>query len=107
MKNIIIGTLLGTVLVTNGIAGDNRSGLYLGVSAGNAGYNDSDLSVEIGDSKLEDSVSGVKAYLGYQFNNVVGIELGYADYGKYEATSPTSNYSYSATSYSVAANLNE
>lgn len=107
MKKVLSGVLLGALLVTSAIAeeGGNRSGLYLGAGVGNAGYSDSDLSVTISGSEIDDAASGVKAYIGYQFNNVIGLEFGYADYGKYEATSAASNYAYSVTSYSLAANL--
>jgi len=107
MKKVLTGVLLGALLASSAIAeeGDNRSGLYIGAGMGNAGYSDSDLSETISGSKVDDAASGVKAYLGYQFNNVIGLELGYADYGTYEATNPLSDYSYSAKSYSLAANL--
>ncbi len=107
MKKVLTGVLLGALLASSAMAeeGGNRSGLYIGAGMGNAGYSDSDLSLLIGGSEIDDKASGVKAYLGYQFNNVIGLELGYADYGKYEATNPASDYSYTATSYSLAANL--
>jgi len=107
MKKVLTGVLLGVLLASSVVAeeGGNRSGLYIGAGVGNAGYSDSDLSLTISGSNVDDKASGVKAYLGYQFNNVIGLELGYADYGKYEATNPLSDYAYSATSYSLAANL--
>ena len=107
MKKVLTGVLLGALLASSAMAeeGGNRSGLYIGAGMGNAGYSDSDLSLTISGSNIDDTASGVKAYLGYQFNNVIGLELGYADYGKYEATNPLSDYAYSATSYSLAANL--
>ena len=107
MKKVLTGVLLGALLASSAIAeeGGNRSGLYIGAGMGNAGYSDSDLSLTISGSNVDDTASGVKAYLGYQFNNVIGLELGYADYGKYEATNPLSDYAYSATSYSLSANL--
>ena len=106
MKKIITSTLVSLVLAGSVYAGDgNKSGVYFGAGVGNAGYSDSDLSLVVGGSEVEKTASGVKAYLGYQFNNVVGLELGYADYGKYEATNKLSPYSYAAKSYSIAANL--
>lgn len=107
MKKVIASTLMSLALAGSAYAGDgNRSGLYFGAGVGNAGYSDNDLSVVLsGGSEVEKTASGVKGYLGYQFNNVVGIELGYADYGKYKAVNKTNPYSYAAKSYSVAANL--
>lgn len=98
-------TLLVALMSTAVVAGENRSGFYLGGGFGNASYSDSDLSVDMGVGKLDTTDDGIKGYLGYQFNNVIGIELGYADYGTYVQSVNTSDYSYSAKSYSVAANL--
>ena len=107
MKKIVTGVIFGALLATSAMAetGDNRSGLYLGAGIGNASYSDSDLALTIAGTDVDDKASGVKAYLGYQFNNVIALELGYTDYGKYEAVNPLSDYAYSATSYSLAVNL--
>lgn len=105
MRDIVKGTLLCALLATTSFAGENRSGLYFGGGIGSANYNDGDISEVLANSKVETSADGMKGYLGYQFNNVIGLELGYADYGKYEASEANNDYSYSAQSYSVAANL--
>ena len=106
MKKIIITTVLGAMLATGAVDGDNRSGLYVGLGYGKANYADDGLSEQLSHgSEVEDSNNGPKAYIGYQFNNVIGIELGYADYGKYEAKTSGNDYSYAAKSYSLSANL--
>jgi hypothetical protein len=105
MKCFLKGTLLCALVATTTFAGENRSGFYFGGGVGNANYSDNGLSLVIGDAEIEKSADGIKGYLGYQFNNVVGLELGYADYGKYKSTRVGSDYSYAAQSYSVAANL--
>ena len=102
---ILIGTLLGALLPTSAYAGENRSGFYLGAGVGNARYHDDGLSNVVAGTDVERNSDGVKGYIGYQFNNVVGIELGCTDYDKNTAIKETSDYSYSAKSYSVASNL--
>lgn len=105
MKKIVTGTLLGLLLSTGAMAGENRSGFYLGAGMGSVAYSDSDLSVDMGVGKLKNDDNGLKLYGGYQFNNVIGIELGYADYGKNVQEVNTQDYSYAVKSYSVAANV--
>ena len=105
MKKIVLGALLTTLLASTAMAGDNRSGLYAGLGYGNVNYSDDGLSKRIGGSEVDDANTGMKVYLGYQFNNVIGLELGYVDYGKFEAKNTGKDYSYASKSYSLSANL--
>ena len=62
-------------------------------------YQDSDTD---GGGNLDAESMGYSLYGGYQFNRIVGIELGYTDYADYEAFSTKV---LSPTSFSVAANV--
>ena len=62
-------------------------------------YQDSDTD---GGGNLDAESMGYSLYGGYQFNRIVGIELGYTDYADYESSGIKV---FSPTSLSVAANL--
>ena len=100
-----ISIILGTLALTSTIvlAGPNSNGAYIGVGLGNSGYADDDMTKkELRIDNIDTADSGYKVYGGYQFNNVIGIELGYTDYGKFSADD---GYSQAATAFSVAANV--
>jgi len=102
MKKIILAMGAFSLLSISAMAGDNSSGVYLGLGYGSTKYNDSNYVNEmVTAEKLNDSDSGLKLYGGYQFNNVVGIELGYADLGKFSA----GDYSQETTSINLGANV--
>ena len=61
-------------------------------------YQDSDTD---GAPSLDSSGMGYNLYGGYQFNRIVGVELGYNDYANYK----NSDEDLSPTSISVSANL--
>ena len=103
MRNILL--VIGAVafLSTAGIAGPNSHGAYVGAGYGNSAYGDADFVQEaLGRVNLEETDTGYKVYGGYQFNNVIGIEVGYNDYGTATASQ---EYSQAAKSFNVAANL--
>jgi len=102
MKKILSMAAVLVLMSTAAIAGPNSSGAYVGVGVGSSVYADDDFTKEVMlAGNLEDSDSGYTVYGGYQFNNVIGVELGYTDYGKFTADG---DYSQSATSFHVAAN---
>jgi len=108
MKKSLKLIALSTALVSALYAGDgNRSGFYFGAGVGEAGYSDDGLAKVISgdDVKTDNDDTNMKIYLGWQFNNVIGVELGYADYGTFVSENPLNPYTYEAQSYSVAANL--
>ena len=97
----IIGATI--LLSTAAMAGANSSGAYIGIGFGNTVYEDDDFVNEQMMTSLRDDVdSGVTLYGGYQFNNIVGVELSYRDYGKFEGYS---GFSQEPTGISVGANL--
>ena len=103
MKKIIISALVASALSTAVLAGPNSSGGYVGLGFGTTAYNDSDyLNDGLKLDNLDNGDSGYKVYGGYQFNNVVGIEAAYTDYGKFSADR---GFSTAPTAFSVAANL--
>ncbi len=82
MKNIIIGScIIGVMsslfaLETEDVA-PNKKGFYIGVGAGSSSMsNDSTYN-----TKTYEGDSGTHIYAGYQFNNVVAIELAQTNYG--------------------------
>ena len=103
MKKIIISALVASALSTAVLAGPNSSGGYVGIGFGTTAYNDSDyLNEALKLDNLDNGDSGYKVYGGYQFNNVVGIEAAYTDYGKFTANN---DFAMASTAFSVAANL--
>jgi len=103
MKKIIISALVASALSTAVLAGPNSSGGYVGLGFGTTAYNDSDyLNDGLELDNLDNGDSGYKVYGGYQFNNVIGIEAAYTDYGKFSADR---GFSTAPTAFSVAANL--
>jgi len=103
MKKILTSVLVASALSTALFAGPNSSGAYVGLGYGTTAYNDGDyLKEELKIDNLETKDSGYKVYGGYQFNNVVGIEAAYTDYGKFTADN---DFAMASTAFSVAANL--
>ena len=103
MKKIIISALVASALSTAVLAGPNSSGAYVGLGFGTTAYNDGDyLNEKLKLDNLDNSASGYKVYGGYQFNNIVGVEAAYTDYGKFSADR---GFSTAPTAFSVAANL--
>ncbi|MEE8589402.1 MAG: porin family protein [Sulfurimonadaceae bacterium] len=103
MKNSLLVMGAVALLSTAVIAGPNSSGAYVGAGFGTTGYEDDDfVKKELLRFDLDKTDSGYKIYGGYQFNNIVGVEAGYTDYGTFTATQ---DYSQSSTSFSVGANV--
>lgn len=88
--------LVGLVSLPTFAAGI-EGGPYIG--AGLGVHQDSDTD---GGGNLDAESMGYSLYGGYQFNRIVGIELGYTDYADYESYGTKV---FSPTSLSVAANL--
>ena len=78
------------------LAAGTDGGAYIG--GGLSVYQDSDTD---GAPSLDSSGMGYNLYGGYQFNRIVGVELGYTDYANYK----NSTDKLSPTSISVSANL--
>ncbi len=91
------------LLSTAAIAGPNSSGAYVGLGFGNT-VNDDDnfVSQQITTSSFDDADSGLTLYGGYQFNDIVAVELSFSDYGKFEAQD---GFAEEPTSVSVSANV--
>ncbi|MDD2830466.1 MAG: porin family protein [Sulfuricurvum sp.] len=82
MKKIVSGIVLLTSVLA--FAGENSSGFYVGAGVGNTSYSDDGFTKALDvTSKANTDDSGTIGYLGYQFNNIVGIEASYIDYGKF------------------------
>ena len=99
-KNLFLSVLI--LMNVSLLANDNSEGVYFGLGYGSVKYSDSNYVNEIiTPAELSTSDSGVKVYGGYQFNNVVALELGYADLGTFNA----GGYSQTSTSVSAGVNL--
>ncbi|WP_017091373.1 porin family protein [Vibrio splendidus] len=96
LKSSFLLGLVGLVSLPTFAAGI-EGGPYIG--AGLGVYQDSDTD---GAGNLDAESMGYSLYGGYQFNRIVGIELGYTDYADYEKFGTKV---LSPTSFSVAANL--
>jgi len=91
------------LLSTAAMAGPNSSGAYIGIGYGNTIYeSDGFVSEQITLSAFDEEDSGLTFYGGYQFNNIVGVELSYRDYGKFEADS---GFAQEPTGLSIGANV--
>ncbi|NOH33035.1 porin family protein [Vibrio chagasii] len=96
LKSTFLLGLVGLVSLPTFAAGI-EGGPYIG--AGLGVYQDSDTD---GGANLDSDGMGYNLYGGYQFNRIVGIELGYTDYADYELFGQKK---LSPTSLSVAANV--
>ncbi|MEZ9391667.1 porin family protein [Vibrio splendidus] len=96
LKSSFLLGLVGLVSLPTFAAGI-EGGPYIG--AGLGVYQDSDTD---GAGNLDAESMGYSLYGGYQFNRIVGIELGYTDYADYESFGTKV---FSPTSLFVAANL--
>ena len=56
-------------------------GFYLGASVGQANIEDSVSDIDLGDIDFDADDTGLKAFAGFRFNDFVGIEGSYIDYG--------------------------
>ncbi len=102
MKKSILAMGAAALLSTAVIAGPNSSGAYVGAGFGATGYADDNYVQDVGRTGLDKSDTGYKIYGGYQFNNIVGVEVGYTDYGKFSAAQ---DYIQEANAMSVGANV--
>ena len=102
MKKSLFTLVAVALLSTVVIAGPNSNGAYVGVGFGATGYADDNYVQDIGCTGIDKSDMGYKIYGGYQFNNIVGVEVGYTDYGKFSAAQ---DYTQEANAMSVGANV--
>ncbi len=102
MKKSLFAMGAAALLSTAVIAGPNSNGAYIGVGFGATGYADDNYVQDVGRTGLDKSDTGYKIYGGYQFNNIVGVEVGYTDYGKFSAAQ---DYIQEANAMSVGANV--
>lgn len=92
---------------------DVKTGWYMGVGIGAAGYSDGDMGKEFEYFKVEvdnATATGVKLYGGHKFNSIVGVEASYINYGTHsykqaDSYKGTVNTEVSPQSLNVAANL--
>lgn len=91
------------LLSTAAVAGPNSSGAYVGLGFGNTVIEDDDfVRQEVTTASFDDTDVGATLYGGYQFNNIVGVELSFSDYGKFKAQD---GFAEEPTSFSVSANV--
>jgi len=63
----------------------HANGYYVGLGYGMTGFSDGDFGQEFNNFKVtpdNDTASGFKLYGGYKFNEIVGVEGSYINYGK-------------------------
>ncbi|MFA7555188.1 MAG: outer membrane beta-barrel protein [Spongiibacteraceae bacterium] len=110
---ITMTTFASANLLADGLTTNKSSGFYLGAGVGVVGYDDDNLSDDLGDDtglyKAIDTDSddtGLKILSGYQLNKLMAVELSYTDYGDtdYSAYSDTL-FSLKIRTTSLAANI--
>ena len=84
-------------------ADDDGSGAYIGLGLGSTAYVDSGFVEEqqTAEDELGAVDSGFKIYGGYQFNQIIGVEASYSDYGKFTA----GDYTHASKSVNLSANV--
>jgi OOP family OmpA-OmpF porin len=92
MKNVkLVWTLLTTMLLTAAFAANSQvqddEGYYAGISANwvNADFKDRS------DTDFDDSDAAFGIRGGYMFSDMLGVEIGYMDFGDFEATDDDAN----------------
>lgn len=107
-KNLLIFT---AILLVPNLYAQPHENAYIGIGGGVSAFIDNGYSQDVEISIAPDTVEtnyvrvGMKAYAGYHFNEVLGLEASYTNYGTYEITSNTTNIKLNPSSYSVAVNL--
>lgn len=109
--------IVSTVLIALLFVGPTSSSAqdtnwYLGAGYGISSF-DSDVTNLTGGASLDDEDSGFKFFAGYQFNDFLGIEIGYADLGETELKGNTGDsfvmdgvtYSFLADGVTVTADV--
>ncbi|MFZ5785254.1 MAG: outer membrane beta-barrel protein [Acidobacteriota bacterium] len=74
---VVIGVLLGTVALAGAAS---AQGLYIGGAYSWATTDIEDVNADL----IDDNANGYKAFLGYEFPAVLGIEAGYVEFGDYD-----------------------
>ncbi|MEZ8605522.1 MULTISPECIES: porin family protein [Vibrio] len=97
LKSTFLLGLVGLVSFPT-FAANIEGGSYIG--AGFGVHQDSDTD---GGGNLDAESMGYSVYGGYQFNRIIGVELGYTDYGDYD--SKVGDKVFSPTALSVSANV--
>ena len=102
MKKIILTLSAVALLSTASFAQEAKnSGAYAGL-----GYGMTSLSVKgNGEEIFGEGSSGYKLYAGYQFNQIVGVEAAYNNFGKSDGNSNAPIASETPTNISLSANL--
>ena len=75
-KQFLIALLAAAAVLPAAHAADD----YFGVNVGRVGYKGSVAGI----GSIKDNDVGYRIYVGHQITNLFGLELGYADLGKYE-----------------------
>lgn len=99
MKKVLISLVCTSILVSAAWAQDDAvndgSGFYIGAGLGASGYfatlfdssyniYDPDTTYVVSASSLNDTDVGYLFYAGYQINKIIGVEVSYTDYGRFE-----------------------
>lgn len=103
MKKILLSLSVISLLSTVAVAESTLDGgAYVGIGFGLSSYGDNDLAKDkFAGSSLDKSDMAFRTYGGWQFNKIVGLEVGYSDYGSFQLGVDTIE----ASSFNVAANL--
>lgn len=104
MKKMLVSLLIGLLSITSLNGADdntmNKKGFYVGAGVGSSSMDtDNDLN-----TTTYDGSSATHLYVGYQFNNVIALELGRTDYGDIK-NEQTKAVMFSPTSTSLNANV--
>lgn len=103
MRYLIKALMIIMIMTIVVIAGENGRGPYVGLGYVKSSYNDGGyLKEAIQVDHLDGSDNGFLLYGGYQFNEVIGTEVSYTDYGTFTADE---NVVQAPTAFSMAINM--
>lgn len=91
LKKTLAALSVGASLVVAVPVQAADGGFYVGASVGQTNLDINGSDIGLTNATIDDSDTGYKVFLGYDFNKNWGIELGYADLGKYDFRGTVSN----------------
>lgn len=89
-KTLAVLSVAGSLVVAAPLQAAD-AGFFVGASVGQTSLDLNGSDIGLTSANIDDSATGYKVFLGYDFNKNWGVELGYADLGKYDFRGTASN----------------
>jgi OmpA-OmpF porin, OOP family len=104
---LTVGALAATSSIAFAQPAQSQNSFYMGVSVGQTKI-DTGVSGLTGTASLDESDTGYKIFGGYQFDQIWGVELQYADFGKASLKGNNGDrFTFEGTQYEFLANNSE